>query len=548
MSIQITSLSELSSDKVKARAALLAQLLQESSPGLDAKRGALQELVVRPTAVLGEMTAEEIDRYNRARSLREIAADPGLADEELVDSVLSLYRLERRTGAQATGTVTIVLSAAINVTIRSGTIFTGNGLEFATNRVFTSQPTAGTAAASSDQVLVQIDTNRWAFNVEVTAVESGAAGRLSKDTAVVPSDLPQRFVKAYAAADFAGGEDTETNAELVQRINRGIAARGGSNRYNMDAMLLDQPAFAGVKSTSVIGYGDAEQLRNHTIWPGALGGRVDWYIRTQERVELKKLDVEATLLSKGSDNRGTWQFALGKDDAPGFYDVVKIVRKDSDETLGGYPITQETRGFDLNDELVDFDVANAVEAAFSPLSTAVIQFTDEDTNVSSLTVGDAADYSVTVRRMPLLRELQDFVAGRRIRHAAADVLVKGPVPCFVQLSFDINLRSDMDDPDVETIKNDLASLVNNYGFRGRLPAAAISAVIQSHLDSPASSGAIDMFGLIRRPDNTIKPIRSSEMLLIPDEPGRMVTARTVAFMLDPGDIGISLRYVDMPEI
>ncbi len=548
MAVEVTSMSELTPEQVQARAALLSQMLQENNPTIDAQRGVVNELVVKPGAAIAEVAAEEIDRYNRARSLKEISDDPDLADDDLVDSVLSLYRIERKIGSQAVGQVTIVLSAAINVTIRAGAVFTGNGLEFVTERLFTSQSTSGTASSPTDQVLVQIGTDRWAFTIEVVAVEPGAAGRLAKDTTLVPSETPLRFVKAYAAADFVGGEDTETNAEMVTRINRGISAKGGSNRVNMDAMLLEQPAFEGVKASSVIGYGDDEQIRNHTIWPGSLGGRIDWYVRTQAKVELKQIDVAATLITKHIDNRGTWQFSLGKNDAPGFYDIINIVPADSDETLGGFPITSEVRDFDLTDEVMEFDVETAEEAAFTALQTTTIQFYDEDQDVSDMTVGDEADYSVTVRVMPLIREIQDFVAGRRVRHAAADVLVKGPVPCFVQLSFDINMRSDAAAPDTDAIKNDLAALVNGYGFTGRLPASAVSAVIQSHLEAPAAAGAIDMFGIIRRPDNTFKPIRSSEILLIPDEPGRMVTSRTVAFFLDPTDIAISLRYVDMPEV
>lgn len=546
MAIELKTLAELDPAKVLASAETLAEYVQEDNPSIDAKRGMIRDVVVQYGAALKEIESEEIDRYNRARSLKEIAADPTLAPDDLVDSVLSLYRLTRRTGTSAVGTVTIVLSKAINVTIRSGAVFTANGVQFTTQRVYTSQAT--TAQSATDTVLTQLDADRWGFDIEVTAVEPGVAGRLPKDTVLVPAEPPLAYVKSYAAADFTGGSATETNAELVERLNRGMAARGGGNRVNMDAMLLEQPAFANIVDTSIIGFGDPEQLRNHTIWPGQLGGRVDWYIRTQDRPELKQLTVTATLISKLADDRGIWQFSLGKNAAPGFYDVVKILPVDSDETLGGFPVTTETRGYDLSDEDLTPDVANAVEAAYTPLATATIQFKDENKSVAALTVGDEADYSVTVRVMPLLRDLQDFVSAQRTRHAAADVLVKAPVPCFVELSFEIQLKNGQTSPDVDAIKNELATLVNGRGFTGRLPSSALSAVIQKHLESPAAASAIDMFGLIRRPDQTIKPLRSSEVLLIPDEAAKMVTARTTAFFLDPADIAVFVKYVDMPEI
>lgn len=548
MPVEIKQLSELDPDNVTTQAELCAEMVQEDNPRIDAKRGILRDVLIQYGAALKEVAAEEIRRYNRGRSLKEITEDPVNAPEDLVDSVLSMYRITRREGSQSVGTVTIVLNRAINVTIRAGAVFTGNGKEFVTERVFTSQATSATATSDTDQVLTQLDADRWGFDIEVVAVEAGADSRLLKDTVLIPSEEPLAFVKAYAAADFVGGSATESNAEMVERLNRGLAAKGGSNRYNMDAMLAEQPAFANIVDTSIIGFGDAEQLRNHTIWPGQLGGRVDWYVRTQDKPQFKQLTVTATLISKGSDNRGTWQFAIAKEDAPGFFDVVKILPVDSDETLGGYPVTSETRGFDLSDEEFVPDVANAVEAAYTPLQTAVIRFYDEDADTSDMSVGDEVDYSVTVRMLPLLRDLQDFVNGQRVRHAAADVLIKAPVPCFVQVSFEVQLKNGQTEPDLDAIKNALAAKVNGYGFTGRLPASALHAVIQSHLEAPAAASALDLFGVIRRPDQTIKPLRSSEVLLIPDEPAKMVTARTVAFFLDPADVAITVKYVDMPEI
>ncbi len=541
-------LSELDPTTVMARADVLAEMIQEENPTIDAKRGVLRAVLAKYGAALGTIGTTEVERYNRARSLAEIAADPELAPDDLVDSVLSLYRVERRPGQLSRGTVTILLSRAINVTIRLGAVFTANGQEFVTEQVFTSQPTSATAAAESDRVLTQLDENLWGFDIDVVAVVPGVAGRLSKDTVLVPSAPPAAFVKSYAAADFVGGVATETNAEMVARLNRGIASRGLSNRVSMDALLTDQPLFADIVGTSIIGFGDAEQLRNHTIWPGALGGGIDWYVRSQDRPTYKLIEGTAILVEKTSDNRGLWQFALAKTDAPGFYDVVKILPVDNDQTDSGYEIVTETRGYDLSDEDFAPDVQTAVEAAFSPLQTSVFVFKDTDVNTQELALGATADYAVTVRMMPLLRDIHDFVVGRRTRHAAADVLVKAPIPCFLQLSFELQLKDESFVPDIEAIKNDLAETVNRFGFTGRLPAAVLAAVIQSHLEGAAAAGAIDMFGLILRPDLTIKYLRSSEVLIVPDEPAKMVTARTVAFILDPADVAISQSYVNMPEI
>jgi hypothetical protein len=88
----------------------------------------------------------------------------------------------------------------------------------------------------------------------------------------VPVAVPTAFVTAFAANDFAGGRLTESNAELVDRLQEGIAAKALSNRVNMSAALRAEDAFSRVVATSIVGYGDAELVRAfHTVLPVALG-------------------------------------------------------------------------------------------------------------------------------------------------------------------------------------------------------------------------------------------------------------------------------------
>lgn len=103
-------------------------------------------------------------------------------------------------------------------------------------------------------------------------------------------------------------------------------------------------------------------------------------------------------------------------------------------------------------------------------------------------------------------------------------------------------------PDPYEVRDNLASYVNNLGFRGRLHASDLLDIIHNSLSGQLSVSAIDMNGELLRPDGTVRRLRSSETLIIPDESDRMVSARTVGFILDPNDVLISARTVNIPEI
>lgn len=544
MSVNVAKLDELDIDSVQQNHDLLRAMVQEDNPQIDVRRGVFDDLVNYYGAALATVNQENIDRLKRSQSLLEIEADPTLADDDVVDAVLSNFLIERKAGSAAAGSVTIVVSRLVSTTIAAGAQFTANGHTFSADTAYVARTDAANVQADTDRLLTEISDGNYAFNIDVTADDVGSEGRISKNTAVVPTSPPPNYVEAYAASDFTGGEDVETNEDLLVRLQEGVAIKALSGRTTMQASLHAREEFSGVLDSSIIGMGDAEMTRDrHWIWPTSGGGRVDWYVRTQDRPQQLTLTKQATLVSV-SDNAGVWQFSISKADAPGFYDVVDIVLDPDDSTTGGFSVVADTRSYDLtgDDEFVP-DITTAQEGCYSKYQTAVIQFEDTETPVSGLTVGTSKQtYYVTVRVMPLIEDIQDAMGERDTRNAAADLLVKAPIPCFLSLSMTVDqVRSrEIAEDDIRVA---LATYVNYSGFPGRLYAAALTKLVQNLLGDGDNVGNIDMFARIRRPDGTNKYIRSDEVLIIPDEPENLVTAKTAVFILEPADIGISLRTV-----
>lgn len=549
MPIELTNLSELAPADVQANLAVATQQVQEDNPTLDLRRGVIHDIVLYPHAALDTMLRTALARYLSARSLNDIQADPTLADAGVVDGVLSNFNIVRGQGATAIGEVTIVLASALSVTIGSGTIFQANGQTYTSDAAYTAKTQAAQINNTTDRLLTAQDDGTWAFTINVTATAIGTAGIIAKNTLITPVAVPTGYVNSYATNDFTGGLDAQTNDQLLAILQQGIAAKAPSNRINMQAMLQNNTNFARVLRSSIVGCGDEEMIRDqHTIWPGSIGGRCDWYVRTQSRVLQLTLTVTATLLSVDAGNTGTWQFAFGRNDAPAYYEIASILRPTSDAQIGTLTILSEVRGLDLSGAGFVPDIATVVEGAYTRFQTAVVLF--NDTVDSGVVVGNTASYNVTVRQMPQIDLIQDYISSFNIRSYGADVLIKAPVPCFMSVSFNINKDRTQNDPDTDAIASAVADAVNNTDFLGRLFASQLHDVIQGFLPAGMSAGALDMFGRVRFPDGTIKYVRNPEVLSIDDiaNQGSMVSSRTVAFCLDPADVSIAvLADIPLPQ-
>jgi uncharacterized phage protein gp47/JayE len=552
MAIEIQSFTELSTENIFQTEEFLSQLLSEENPSLDAKRGVLKELLLHYNAIYDEKNTEELDRLRRSSSLQEIQEDPSLADDDAVDRIASNYRITRKAGEEATGVVRVVLDRLQPITIAQGSSWESEGRQFVTLTPFAAKTTANNVIAATDRLLVPLGDGNFYFNIEVTAVEVGEASAVKRNSVFTPQQPPLYFVTAYASQDFINGIDEETNAALSQRLVEGAACKALSGSVHMSAALRDQPAFENVLADSVIGFGDGEMLRDkHSLFPIAFGGRVDWYIRSQRLPQLIQLNKTATLVSINAEGYGVWQFGIGRNEVPGFYDVFAI-NLASNPSESSFEIATDSRNIDLstldNDGFLP-DIQNTIEGAYSRFQAAVIQFVDTTTPVGSLTVGTSTqEYEVIVRGMPLISDIQDYASSRGVRNRAGDILVKAPVPCFLRVSFAVQLKKGTSYPDVSQIRTDVAELVNTYGFTGRLPASAISDIVHNSLSGIQYLSAIDMLGDIRGPDGNIRRIRSTETLIVPSETDKMISPRTVAFFLDPQDIAITVEIAPIPEI
>jgi hypothetical protein len=548
MALQITNLNELDTARTTELLALFKQLVQEKYPNIELSRGVFHDLVLYFNSVLNSAVQDNIDRVLQSNSLLSINKNPALADDTLVDKVLSNYGLERYAGARATGEATVIVTQLATTLVSDFTALSANGVTFRPTRSFTGILPNQTATSPGDRTLIPAGNGTYAFTINIIADEVGAAGNLPRGTLLLPNAAPSNVNKIFLTANITNGADELNNAEYVNKLSAGLVAKTLGGRKAIAGTIRNQSEFQNIRHISVVGFGDPEQQRDqHTLIPVSGGGRVDIYAQTNNVAQKVDNFVSAIYIGPADPNddaAGTiWQFTLTKDVSPGFYDIYRVAQIE-DATSAGYQLTTYTPGYNTSGFDYAPDIANMLESEFTRYKTATARFIDTDKPPIDLIVGQsAATYCVTTRAMPLIGALQDFVSSREIRSVSSDILVKAAVPCFTTIDFAILKTANEVDPDFAAIKKDIVTAISNVGFGGILNSSVIAAVAHKYLTGNQAVGKIDMFGRILRPDGKIAYIRDFSKLEIPNDPDRFVSPKTTVFLTDIEDIVITSQVV-----
>lgn len=540
MPLAVRDFSALDAELAQANLLETITRVQEDDPSLDLRRGVLHDLVAYYHAVLGTGQQQNVADYLTGRSVRVLALDPTAADAELVDDLLSNYFVTRRIGSAASGSLAITVRGDTTVTVPAGAVFVARGRNFTTRRPFSAIREAALVQQAGDRLLVSAGNGLFRFLIDVTAVEVGADGRLRRGELAVWTQPSPGYVASAAVEDFQGGEDEESNASLAVRLQEGLAARSWGSRVQMAAYLHAQEDFPAVTRSSIVGFGDPEQRRaDRSLFPVYYGGRTDWYIRSSREIDRVPLVKAAVLIAKDGDG-AIRQISLGRDDAPGAYEIQGIHAADLDPSAAGLEVTEDIRGFDLSPAAsLTPDIVHAEDAVYSRYQTIVVRF--RDPNPTTQSIGNTALYSLEAVGLPDLAPLQDLLGRRDFVDPGGDVLVRGPVPAFTQISFRVHRRANDADPDLDGLRRAVADAVNAIGFGERLYGSRLYEIIQGLLPAGMRADRLDMLARIRDIQGVSHYIRDSEALEVPDLAAATgISPRTVQLFASPADVGIEI--------
>ena len=553
MSLRITNFDELDTTRVQELLALFSNWMQEKHPEVELSRGVFHDLVLYFNSVLNAALRENISRVLQSNSLLSITQNPAIADDTLVDRVLSNFNVTRESGETSVGEAMIVVKKNITTQISSGIRFTAGGVSFFPSATFVGVPDGSAdASLTNARVMVPAQNGTYAFKIPVVAYFAGAAGNITKGATLVPDVAPSNVSAIFAAVDFIKGADPLTNAEYIAKLASGMAAKTVGGRKSFSALIRAQPEFKITRHISVVGFGDPEQRRDQRgLFPISGGGRVDIYVQTHDIAQRIDHLLPARCIGPADPAvaaAGTvWEIVINRDLYPGFYAVTRVAQIPANAAaaaaLREYTITQNNAGLRLNSEEYKPDIMNVFESAFTRYKTAVVRFIDTDTQSSAVNVGDTANYLLTTIGMPLVGQMQDFLSGNDVRCRTADVVVRAAVPCFTSIGFKVRRSATEPDPDFAAMKNDIVSAVARLGFSGELSASTITAAVAPYLTGQQSINAIDIFGKLLRPDGTVVYLRDPERIIVPTDTANMVSAKTVVFLTSVDDIEIAPELV-----
>ena len=543
--ISLEDIKNLDTDRVEEISEFLTDFIKDQHPDLDLTRGsALYNLLIRPQAIYHALNQTNIQRLRDSSSLLSINQDPTLADDEVVDNLLSNYNIERQQGTAASGQLLMIFTSQDPVTVPVGTKFSSSGVDFSPTQVFNGVVNEDDVLSDQDRVIKSIGDNLYSLTIDVAANQEGPSGNLAANTVFTTDGVFNNLKEVVAAEDFDGGKNTESNEELITRMQDGLAVANLGSRLSIESTLRQE--FPSVQDISIVGAGNSELTRDkHNTLGLGEGGKVDIYVKTRDAPKSTVVTKEATVI-ESNELQTKWRLNFDRDDYPGFYEVSQV-RRESDSTDYTYEISKDTRSTDLSsvagsDSSPEGDTS---ELTFTRYQTAEVTFIDtKKTNLSS---GDTEDFKVTVLYMPELDTINDFVRNRQNQHPAGDYLVKGPLPCLVSVGLVIDKDPNVSDIDTEELKSLVSNEVNSTTFEhGSLTAARLTAVVQnnlpgkSHLKLP-----VEINGKILVPNSDpvwlFSTPSSNYQLTPPDRPELMLTSQTVSFSTKTNDISITVN-------
>jgi hypothetical protein len=204
-------------------------------------------------------------------------------------------------------------------------------------------------------------------------------------------------------------------------------------------------------------------------------------------------------------------------------------------------IVSDTRGVDLT----------ASPGQLTPVIPLPVFGTYSAFQTSELIVETVAEYTepaftVALRGMPQIDEVQELLTSRDFRPVGGDVLVKSPVPMFVSVSLTVEpLNSSVLVPSDADIIQRVVDRVNRSGFSGRLYANQLA---DSARGDNYTITDILLSGVILLPDGSSRRAVSESYLEIPVLREQQTSWRTAIFVTAPTMITVVRQEASSEQI
>lgn len=532
-------------DQITEAEALAEAFLLDNFPTQDFGRGTTYHAtIVRPLAMFYLAGRFEWESLRATQSLGALSTRPDLMIDEVVDAILSNFRISRRSGAASTGRVRVNLTKSVSQPVADTTTFTTtDGVEFVPTGSFRliDEP--------QDEDDIQIFASGTAFYalIPVRASAVGVAGQIKAGTPLTMSPALSNFVSAAAFDDFHDGVDKEMNDELIARLPAAMTTKNLASPLSIKAVIMEN--FPDVSDVTVQGAFDPVMTRgSHGLLGIKSGGFADIYFKLAGGVSRAIHELTATLESIGGQDvnyKATYSVALGRDTSPGHYFVVAV--RDENNAIGSYFIKQELKDIDVSPvgsaELVQSNSISEVgEGTYSRYQTNVVFFEVEyDESLGSVPADQFASEMtvfVEVVKMLSVEEIQNFVSARDSGVVLADYLVRAAVPALVSLPIiNVDVKSGTTESSIAAA---ITSFIHSLKIGETLRSDALVSAIKSVSGVISVRLPIRLAANVFSPEGTVLELASFGDLAVPSQPLLGVVPQNSAFFIEPSEINLKL--------
>ncbi len=254
----------------------LKKAIQDYDSEVDVDYGPVKDLVVDPMSEELRLVNDNIYHVHRIQSLLNSTE----MDDEELDRLAYNWQIVRKGGTQATGTIWFQCSSppSLDIEIPLHTVVstsnTTNPVKFVTTEVKIFK-------ASYAESYKNVGEDAYELAVPVRALNPGMDGNVAAGSISVLSSNVSYFTNVVNKEVTAGGTDSETNAQLTQRL---LMALMGIERATVQGLELWFEEQEGVIDAAIIDAQDSLMTRSEA-------GAVDVAIIGTDYVETQQVDI-----------------------------------------------------------------------------------------------------------------------------------------------------------------------------------------------------------------------------------------------------------------